>query len=81
MKTIGIILSVAQVLVSICIISATVLQPNKRSGLSGTITGGSETFYGQNKSRSLESIMSKATGIAMALLIVLTFLLNISIFA
>lgn len=81
MKTLGIILSIAQVVVSIFIIIAVLFQSSRRSGLSGAISGGSETFFSRNKSHSLDSVLSNATGIAMAVLVVITLLLNTTLFA
>ncbi len=50
-----IILGVVLILLSIAIIVLVLLQEGKSAGLSGAIAGGAETFFGKNKSRTMES--------------------------
>jgi preprotein translocase subunit SecG len=45
------------------------MQPSNSNGI-GAISGHSETFYGKNKSKTLESKMKKLTVIAICVLIV-----------
>ena len=42
-------------LLSVAIIVLVLLQEGKSAGLSGAIAGGAETFFGKNKSRTMES--------------------------
>lgn len=50
-----IILGIVLILLSVAIIVLVLLQEGKSAGLSGAITGGAETFFGKNKSRTMES--------------------------
>ncbi len=50
-----IILGVILILLSLAIIALVLLQEGKSAGLSGAIAGGAETFFGKNKSRTMES--------------------------
>lgn len=50
-----IILGIVLILLSVAIIVLVLLQEGKSAGLSGTIAGGAETFFGKNKSRTMES--------------------------
>ena len=50
-----IILGIVLILLSIAIIVLVLLQEGKSAGLSGAIAGGAETFFGKNKSRTMES--------------------------
>ena len=50
-----IILGIILLLLSVAIIVLVLLQEGKSAGLSGAIAGGAETFFGQNKSRTMES--------------------------
>lgn len=50
-----IILGIVLVLLSVAIIVLVLLQEGKSAGLSGAIAGGAETFFGKNKSRTMES--------------------------
>ena len=43
------------ILLSVAIIVLVLLQEGKSAGLSGAIAGGAETFFGKNKSRTMES--------------------------
>lgn len=50
-----IILGIVLILLSAAIIVLVLLQEGKSAGLSGAIAGGAETFFGKNKSRTMES--------------------------
>ena len=40
------------------------LQNSKQTGLSGLVSGGSETFFGKNKGRTIDAMLSKYTAVA-----------------
>jgi preprotein translocase subunit SecG len=46
------------------IIVTVLLQSGKSAGLSGTIAGGAETFFGKNKGRTMDALFSKLTTVA-----------------
>ena len=48
-----------------------VLQESKQQGLSGAIAGAADSFFGKNKSRTMEAQLAKFTKIAGALFFVL----------
>ena len=50
-----IILGIVLILLSVAIIVLVLLQEGTSAGLSGAIAGGAETFFGKNKSRTMES--------------------------
>ena len=50
-----IILGIVLILLSVAIIVLVLLQESKSAGLSGAIAGGAETFFGKNKSRTMET--------------------------
>ena len=50
-----IILGIVLILLSVAIIVLVLLQEGKSAGLSGAMAGGAETFFGKNKSRTMES--------------------------
>ncbi len=66
LSTICLILSV---IASIFVIIVVIMQPSNSEGI-GAISGHSETFYGKNKSKTLESKMKKLTIFAVAVLAV-----------
>ena len=46
---------------SIMLIVLVLMQSGKDKGLSGTIAGGAETFFGKSKGSSMDKILSKLT--------------------
>jgi preprotein translocase subunit SecG len=72
---IRIILAVIIALMSLALIVTVIIQPSGSNGVN-PITGQSETFYGKNKSRTLEGFLRKLTvilAISIAVLAVLFF--------
>ena len=61
MEIVKIIVTVAQVLVSIALILTVIFQSGKQAGLSGSIDGVADTFFGKNKARSLDEKLAKLT--------------------
>ncbi len=59
------------VIVEVILIAIVLLQSGKTSGLSGTIAGGAESFFGKSKARSLDAKLNKLTKYAAAAFIIL----------
>jgi preprotein translocase subunit SecG len=74
-----IIVTILHVILSLSMVVIVLLQSAKSAGLSGSIAGGAETFFGKNKGRTLDALLSKyTTFVAIAFLvtsIVLVFIL------
>ena len=65
MSTISVVLSVVQVIVSLGLIATVLLQSGASAGLSGTIAGAGETFFGMHRSMDEKfAKMTKALGVA-----------------
>ncbi len=60
---------ILSVIAAVFVIIVVIMQPGNSDGI-GAISGHSETFYGKNKSKTLESKMRKLTIIAIAVLAV-----------
>lgn len=58
------VLSIVTILLSIIIIALVMLQESKQQGLSGSISGAADTFFGKNKGRTMEAKLAKFTKIA-----------------
>ena len=56
------------------------MQEGKSAGL-GTIAGMADSYWGQNKGRSMEGALVKSTKILAILFIVLAAVLNLKVFA
>ena len=67
--TLSIICLVLSIIASIFVIIVVIMQPSNSNGISA-ISGNSETFYGKNKSKTLESKMKKLTIVAIAIVAV-----------
>ena len=66
------------VFVVICIALAIIIlmQESKQNGLSGTISGAADSYWGKNKGRSMEGGLVKATTIMGVLFFVISVALN-----
>lgn len=76
MNALELVLSILQVIAAVAIIVVVLLQDSRKSGLSGAISGGAETFFGKNKARTLDAKLAKWTKILAAVFIVLTVVVN-----
>ena len=74
------ILMVAYVIICLVLIFVVLMQSGKGEGLSGSIAGGADTFFGKNKGRTIDAILEKWTAaiaiLFIALSLVLVFLQN-----
>ena len=71
------VLTIVHVILSIVLIAVVLFQSGKSAGLSGSIAGGAETFFGKNKARTLDGILGKLTGIVAILFIATSFVLSL----
>lgn len=67
---IGVILVVASVLLVIIVL----MQQSRQAGLSGAIAGGSDSFFGKNKGRTMDAKLAKITKILSVFFFVFTIL-------
>ena len=79
MAVLKMILTIVFILVSIALTVVVLMQQGKNAGL-GALAGGSETYWGKNKGRSMEGMLDKATKILIAAFILLAAVLNLEIF-
>lgn len=56
------------------------LQEGKQAGL-GTISGAADSYWGQNKGRSMEGALVKGTRVAAVLFVLFAVVLNLKVFA
>lgn len=59
-----VVITIFHLIFSISLIVIVLLQSGKQAGLSGSIAGGAETFFGKNKGRTIDAILSKYTAVA-----------------
>lgn len=63
-------LTICQIVFSIALIIIVLMQSGKTEGLSGSIAGGAETFFGKNKGKTIDGILNKVTSVIAVLFIV-----------
>ncbi len=61
MSALEIILSILLIITSLVVIVIIMMQKSREGGLSGAIAGGSDTFFGKNKGRTLEARLARIT--------------------
>ena len=54
------IITVVHVVLAIILVAVVLLQSGKSAGLSGSIGGGAETFFGKNKAKTLDGMLEYA---------------------
>lgn len=64
-------------IVAIALTIVTLMQSSDDSGASGTITGGSDSFYEKNKGRTKEGQLKKITIILGVVFVILAIILGI----
>lgn len=75
MSAIQVIVSIFHIIFSLSIIIIVLLQSGKSAGLSGSIAGGAETFFGKNRGRTIDALLSKYTSVAAIMFLVTSILL------
>ena len=71
----ALIVNIFQLIFSISIIVIVLFQSGKTAGLSGTIAGGAETFFGKSKGRTIDAMLTKYTSFAAVMFLVTTIIL------
>ena len=79
MDILKIILTIIFVIDCIALSAIILLQEGKSAGL-GTISGAADTYWGQNKGRSMEGALMKSTKFLAVLFIILALVLNLKFF-
>ena len=77
MDTLHIVMSVVELLACLFLIVTILLQEGASQGLSGTIAGGAETFFGPKKAHGMQSTLSRITTGVGILFVVLAVALNL----
>lgn len=75
MSAIVITLGIIDVLLCIALVILVMMQEGSSQGL-GTISGGADTFFGQNKGRSIDSLLKKITSAIVVAFVIVTIVLN-----
>ena len=79
MAVLKMILTIVFIIVSIALTVIILMQQGKNAGL-GALAGGSETYWGKNKGRSMEGMLDKITKGLIAAFVIIAAVLNMGIF-
>ena len=71
METLKTVLIVIHLLMSVAIIALVLMQQSKGRGMSGAISGGSDTFFGKHGGRTVDSMLKRWT-VFMAVVFLIT---------
>lgn len=71
------IITVVHVILAIVLVAVVLLQSGKSEGLSGSVGGGAETFFGKNKAGTLDGMLEKLTAVIALLFIITSLVLAI----
>ncbi|MBR6719445.1 MAG: preprotein translocase subunit SecG [Clostridia bacterium] len=71
MAALKIVVTVIHILIAFGLMVTVLFQSGKSQGLSGSIAGGAETFFGKNKGKTMDGVLVKLT-VILAILFVIT---------
>ena len=77
MTTIEIIFGVIILVFAVFLVVAVLMQHGKSKNLSGTIAGGAETFFGKEKGRTIDKVLSTLTTVVAVIFVIGVLLLYI----
>ncbi len=75
MKVMAIIVSIILFIVCLALAAIVLMQQGKSAGLSGAISGAAESYFGRNKTRTMEGKLERITKILAGVYIVLCLVL------
>ena len=69
--------SIVHLVICLAIVAIVILQSGKSSGLSGALSGSSDTFLSKNKAKTLDARLARATKWFAGIFVVMTVALNL----
>lgn len=76
MAVLKIILMIIYAIICVALTVIVLMQEGKQAGLSGTISGAADTYWGKNKGRSMEGALERITKFLAVGFILLSLILN-----
>ena len=67
--------TIIHIVIALVLMVIVLMQSGKAHGLSGSIAGGAETFFGKSKGRTIDAILEKCTSIVAILFLVTSIVL------
>lgn len=75
----NIVIGVVLLISSLFLVVAVLMQNGKSHGLSGTIAGGAETFFGKNKGKTIDkklSLFTTIVSVVFVLIVIVAFVIH-----
>ena len=72
MEWYGYLVGALLIVAALAIVIIVLMQQSRQAGLSGAIAGGSETFFGKNKGRSMDAKLAKFTKVLGVIFFILS---------
>ena len=72
MEALQIVFMIIMLIAAVFLVVAVLMQHGKSHGLSGTIAGGAENFFGKEKGKAIDKKLAKLTAIVAIVFVVLT---------
>lgn len=76
MGTLKFVLSIVEVIACVFLTIVVLLQQGARQGLSGSIAGGADTFFGQSKASNMQRTLARLTTIMGVIFVVVAVVMN-----
>ena len=76
MGTLKLVLSIVEVIARVFLTVVVLLQQGARQGLSGSIAGGADTFFGQSKASNMQRTLSRLTTAIGVIFVVIAVVMN-----
>ena len=70
-----VVVQILHIIIAIALTGVVLFQSGKQAGMSGSIAGGSETFFGKSKARTIDAILERATSWIAVLFLVTSVVL------
>jgi len=77
MSTVEMIFGVIILIFALFLVIAVLMQHGKSKHLSGTIAGGAETFFGKEKGKTIDKILSTATTVIAIIFVIAVLVLYV----
>lgn len=78
MEALRIAVTIVYIIICVVLTVLVLMQEGKSAGLTGTISGAAESYWGKNKARSMEGNLEKATKLLALAFILISIILNLN---
>ena len=77
MGTLNLVFGIVLLVAAVFLVIAVLMQSGKSHGLSGSIAGGAETFFGKTKGKTIDRVFSKLTTIIAIIFVIIVIVVYV----